>query len=101
MYLPHRVLSSSAYRIRYPDIFPSSLSLNYDGMNMGYSSGYSASRYSYTFPGDIVRYYDSYDLLYIPASREALDKWNFTDYSDGLTGDVTYSSWDHRDHLWA
>ena len=32
-------------------------------------------------------------LIHIfPASREALDKWNFADYTDSKTGEVTYSA---------
>ena len=40
-------------------------------------------------------------LLYIPASREALDKWNFADYTDSKTGEVTYSAKEQRDDFWA
>lgn len=68
---------------------------------MGYAGGYSAARYSYTFTGNIVGDYGSNNLLYIPASREALDKWNFTDYTDSKTGEVTYSAKEQRDDFWA
>lgn len=40
-------------------------------------------------------------MLYIPASREALDKWNFADYTDSKTGEVTYSAKEQRDDFWA
>ena len=95
---PNRVLASAAYRIKYAKNFASSLSLIYEGMNMG---GYSAARYSYTFTGNIVGDYGSNNLLYIPASREALDKWNFADYTDSKTGEVTYSAKEQRDDFWA
>ena len=98
---PNRVLASAAYRIKYAKNFASSLSLIYEGMNMGYSGGYSAARYSYTFTGNIVGDYGSNNLLYIPASREALDKWNFADYTDSKTGEVTYSAKEQRDDFWA
>lgn len=98
---PNRVLASAAYRIKYAKNFASSLSLIYEGMNMGYAGGYSAARYSYTFTGNIVGDYGSNNLLYIPASREALDKWNFTDYTDSKTGEVTYSAKEQRDDFWA
>ena len=68
---------------------------------MGYAGGYSAARYSYTFTGNIVGDYGSNNLLYIPASREALDKWNFADYTDSKTGEVTYSAKEQRDDFWA
>lgn len=98
---PNRVLASAAYRIKYAKNFASSLSLIYEGMNMGYAGGYSAARYSYTFTGNIVGDYGSNNLLYIPASREALDKWNFADYTDSKTGEVTYSAKEQRDDFWA
>lgn len=98
---PNRVLTSAAYRIKYAKNFASSLSLIYEGMNMGYAGGYSAARYSYTFTGNIVGDYGSNNLLYIPASREALDKWNFADYTDSKTGEVTYSAKEQRDDFWA
>ena len=98
---PNRVLASAAYRIKYAKNFASSLSLIYEGMNMGYAGGYSAARYSYTFTGNIVGDYGSNNLLYIPASREALDKWNFADYTDSKTGEVTYSAKEQRDDFLA
>lgn len=95
---PNRLIASAAYRIEYAKHFASSLSLIYEGMNVGYANGYSSSRYSYTFTGNIVGDYGSNNLLYIPASRAALDKWNFADYvKDGA---VTYSADQQRDDFW-
>ncbi len=98
---PNRVLASAAYRIKYAKNFASSLSLIYEGMNMGYAGGYSAARYSYTFTGNIVGDYGSNNLLYIPDPGEALDKWNFADYTDSKTGEATYSAKEQRDDFWA
>lgn len=37
---PHRVVASAGYRVEYAKNFASSLSLVYEGMNMGYAGGY-------------------------------------------------------------
>jgi hypothetical protein len=42
----------------------------------------------------------SASLLYIPASRAELDRWNFKDYKDE-NGNVTYSADYQRDDFWA
>lgn len=98
---PNRLLASASYRIKYARNFASSLSLIYEGMNTGYAGGYNSARYSYTFTGNVVGDYGSNNLLYIPASREALNNWNFADYTDRKTGEVTYSANDQRDDFWA
>ena len=90
---PHRLLLSASYRKEYAKNFASSISLIYEGMNMGYAGGYSSTRYSYTFTKNVVNDYGANNLIYVPSSREELDKWNFADASG-------YLAKDQRDDFW-
>lgn len=90
---PHRLIASATYRKEYAGAFASSISFIYEGMNMGYSGGYSSTRYSYTFTKNIVNDYGANNLIYVPGSREELDKWNFADAG-------TYTANAQRDDFW-
>ncbi len=74
---PHRLLISASYKKDYGKNFGSEVGLVYEGMNMGYAGGYSCTRYTYTMTSNIVNDYGANNLIYIPASREALDSWTF------------------------
>lgn len=107
---PHRVVASAGYRVEYAKKFASSLSLIYEGMNMGYAGGYGYARHSYTFAGNIINDGGANNLLYIPGSREELDSWTFAektwnsvknaavDYK--LDGQV-YTAEQQKDDFWA
>lgn len=80
MLLPNRLLITASYSKDYAKHFGTMVGLVYEGTNFGYDP-YAATRFSYTFAGNVVNdYKGSYSLLYVPASREALDAWNFSDY---------------------
>ena len=79
---PNRLLISASYKKDYAKHFGSEVGLIYEGMNMGYAGGYSCTRYSYTMTSNIVNDYGSNNLIFIPESKEALDKWNFADNGD-------------------
>ncbi len=89
---PHRVLATAAYKKEYGNM-ATTLSLIYEGSNVNYAGGYDYSRFSYTFASNVVGDYGANNLIYVPASREALDKWNFSD-SEGYTADQ------QRDAFW-
>ncbi len=75
---PHRLLISASYKKDYGKNFGSEVGLVYEGMNMGYDAGgYSCTRYTYTMTSNIVNDNGASNLIYIPASREALDSWTF------------------------
>jgi len=84
---PNRIVATASYRKAYAKRFASTISLVYEGMNMGYAGGYGSTRYSYTISSNIVGDYGSNNLIYIPASKEDLAKWNFAD-ATGYTADA-------------
>ncbi len=101
---PHRLLISAAYRVEYARNLASTVSLVYEGMNMGYAGGFGSTRYSYTMASNIVNDYGSNNLLYVPATREELDRWDFTDNGtvDGAGGQkIAYTADMQRDDFWA
>ena len=91
---PNRLLISASYKKDYGKTFGSEVGLIYEGMNMGYADGYSCTRYTYQLTGNVVNDYGSNGLVYIPASREALDKWNFKDNGK-------YTAEQQKDDFWA
>ena len=96
---PNRLLISAFYKKDYAKNFGTEVGLIYEGMNMGYAGGYSATRYSYTMTSNVVNDYGSNALLYVPATRAALDNWAFADVKDNK-GNVTYSADAQRDDFW-
>ena len=84
---PNRLLISASYKKDYAKYFGSEVGLIYEGMNIGYAGGYSCTRYSYTMTSNVVGDYGSNNLIFIPESREALDKWTFADYG-GYTAEA-------------
>lgn len=91
---PDRIIASIGYRKEYAKHFATSISLIYDGNPIGYAGGYSYSRYSYTFGGNVVGDGGANNLLYVPESREALDAWNFVDATN-------YTAKQQKDDFWA
>ena len=97
---PHRLLISANYRKEYAKHFATTVGLIYDGMNSGFIGGssYRYSRFSYTLNSNIVGDRGANNLMYIPASRQALDEWNFTDIQESSG---TYTADQQRDDFWA
>ena len=91
---PNRLLISASYKKDYGKNFGSEVGLIYEGMNMGYADGYSCTRYTYQLTGNVVNDYGSNGLVYIKASRAALDKWNFKDNGK-------YTAEQQKDDFWA
>ena len=100
---PHRLLISASYRKEYAKNFASSIGLVYEGMNMAYfkSGSYTnnGTRYSYTMTSCIAGDGGSSSLIYIPASREELDSWNFI--ANGTVDGAPYTADMQRDDFWA
>lgn len=90
---PDRIIATVGYRKAYAKNFATSVSLLYEGMQMGAAGGYTYARYSYTFAGNVVGDRGGNNLLYIPASREELNDWKFN-------GTDVYSAEEQRDDFW-
>ncbi len=99
---PNRLLISASYRKEYAKHFATSVGLVYEGMNMAYfkSGSYTnnGTRYTYTMTSSIAGDGGSSSLLYIPASREELNSWNFVD--NGKVDGQTYTADMQRDDFW-
>jgi hypothetical protein len=91
---PDRIIASISYHKSYAKHFASTVGIIYEGGQSGYTGGYSYSRYSYTFSGNVVGDLGANNLLYIPASREELESWNFKDQTD-------YTAAQQKDDFWA
>ena len=74
---PDRVLATATYKKEYKNM-ATTVSLIYDGSQHSYAGGYDYSRYSYTFDSNVVGDYGANNLIYVPASRDALNDWKFT-----------------------
>ncbi len=99
---PHRIIASVGYRKEYAKHFASAISLIYEGMNTGYDGwGYGGARHTYTFSSNVLG--DKVNsLLYIPASRNELDSWNFeaTEVKDDNGKKMAYTADMQRDDFW-
>lgn len=82
---PDRIIATVGYRKEYAKNFASGAYFVYEGSQLGYAGGYSYTRFSYTM-GNVVGDQGANNLLYIPASREELNSWNFAN-ATGYTGD--------------
>lgn len=100
---PNRIVASASYRKEYAKNFASSISLIYEGMNLGYAGGYASTRYSYTLSKNISGDGGASNLIYIPGSREDLNQWNFTNTTikDADGNKVAYTGDQQRDDFWA
>ena len=101
---PSRLLISAGYRKEYGKNFASSVGLIYEGMNMGYAGGYGSTRFSYTMTSNVVNDYGSNALIYVPASRDDLNKWAFVDngtVNDASGNKIAYTADMQRDDFWA
>ncbi|MBQ7419645.1 MAG: TonB-dependent receptor [Prevotella sp.] len=103
---PHRLLISASYRKEYAKHFASTVGLVYEGMNMAYfkSGSYinNGTRYSYTMTSALTGDGGSSSLIYIPASREELDEWNFAAYTyrNTMGKTVEYTADMQKDDFW-
>lgn len=96
---PNRLLLSASYQMRESKHATNTFSLIYDGYQNGYLGEYAFSRYSYIFDknvnGDPTA---PGNLIYVPASREELNSWDFAD--NGVINGETYTADMQRDDFW-
>ena len=95
---PNRLLLSASYKLKESKNATSTFSLVYDGYQYGYLNGYSYSRYSYIFSSNVTSDASAPgNLIYIPASREELNSW---DFAEGKVSGETYTADMQRDDFW-
>jgi len=97
---PNRLLFSASYTLKESEHATSRFSLIYDGYQYGYLSDYAFSRYSYTFSANING--DALapaNLIYVPASRQELDTWDFAESTYG-PNNMVYTADMQRDDFW-
>ena len=97
---PNRLLVAASYKLKEGKHSTSTFSLIYDGYQYGFLGDYSYSRYSYTFGKNINSDPSAPgNLIYVPATREELNSWNFVD--NGTVNGQTYTADMQRDDFWA
>ncbi|MBQ8156062.1 MAG: carboxypeptidase regulatory-like domain-containing protein [Prevotella sp.] len=98
---PSRLLLSASYKLKESKNATSTFSLVYDGYQYGYLGDYSYSRYSYIFSSSVTG--DPLapgNLIYVPASREELNSWDFAESTYG-SDKAVYTADMQRDDFWA
>ena len=98
---PSRLLLSANYKLKESKNTTSTFSLVYDGYQYGYLGDYSYSRYSYIFSSSVTG--DPLapgNLIYVPASREELNSWDFAESTYG-SDKAVYTADMQRDDFWA
>lgn len=93
---PNRIIASIGYRKEYAKHFASTISILYEGGEMGYAGNYGYNRYSYTYSNNVTGDKGANSLMYIPASKDELTFKDVTDKS----GKVTYSAADQATDFW-
>ncbi len=97
---PNRLLLSASYQLKESKNVTNTFSLIYDGYQYGYLGNYAFSRYSYIFSNNINSDPSAPgNLLYIPASREELNGWDFAE--NGTVDGKPYTADMQRDDFWA
>ena len=100
---PNRLLLSASYTLKESKYATSHFSLVYDGYQYGYLGSYAYSRYSYIFSSNVNSDPSAPgNLIYVPASREELNSWDFAEssYGDAKNPSV-YTADMQRDDFWA
>jgi hypothetical protein len=96
---PNRFLVSATYKLKESKNVTNTFSLIYDGYQYGYLGSYSYSRYSYIFNSNINNDPSAPgNLIYVPASRQELNNWNFVD--NGKVNGEVYTADMQRDDFW-
>ena len=98
---PNRLLISASYTLKESKNNSSRFSLVYDGYQYGFLTEYAFSRYSYIFSSNVNS--DALapaNLIYVPASRQELDSWDFAESTYGADHKV-YTADMQRDDFWA
>ena len=107
---PNRFLLSATYKLKESKNVTNTFSLVYDAYQYAYLGSYSYSRYSYIFNSNVTG--DSNgpaNLIYVPASRQELNNWNFAEeiwnntkkvYEPYLIDGHVYTADEQRDDFW-
>ena len=96
---PNRLLLSASYQLHESKNVTNTFSLVYDGYQYGYLGNYAYSRYSYIFSSNVIGDPTAPgNLIYVPASREELNSWDFAD-NGSVDGEV-YTADMQRDDFW-
>ena len=89
---------SASYKLQESKNSSSTFSLVWDAYQNGYLGNYSYSRYSYIFASNINNDPSAPgNLIYVPASRQELNSWEF---KEGKVGGETYTAEMQRDDFW-
>ena len=95
---PNRLLVSASYKLQESKNSSSTFSLVWDAYQYGYLGNYSYSRYSYIFTSNVNNDPSAPgNLIYVPASRQELNNW---DFKEGKVGGETYTADMQRDDFW-
>ena len=99
---PNRLLLSASYKLKETKNATSTFSLVYDGYQYGYLGSYAYSRYSYIFASNVNSDPSAPgNLIYVPASRQELNSWDFKESTYGSTDDPkVYTADMQRDDFW-
>jgi hypothetical protein len=89
--MPHRLIASLSYRKEYAKYFGTSISLFYEGGPQG--------RLSYTYTGNVLGDGGSYNLIYVPYSKDELKFSDYT-YKDADNVTQTYTAADQAEDFW-
>jgi len=98
---PNRLLVSASYKLKESKNVTNTFGLVYDAYQYGYLNGFSFSRYSYIFNSNITNDPSASNLgnlIYVPASRQELNSWNFVD--NGKVNGEVYTADMQRDDFW-
>ena len=98
---PSRLLLSASYKLQESKNATSTFSLVYDGYQYAFLGDYSYSRFSYIFASNVNS--DALapgNLIYVPASREELNGWDFAESTFGKDKQA-YTADMQRDDFWA
>ena len=96
---PNRLLVSASYKLKESKNSSSTFSLLWDAYQYGYLGTYSYSRYSYIFASNVNNDPSAPgNLIYVPASRQELNNW---DFKEGKVGGEVYTAEQQRDDFWA
>ncbi len=97
---PNRLLLAATYKLKESKNVTNTFSLLYDGYQYGYLGTFAFSRYSYIFDKNVTGDPTAPgNLIYVPASREELNGWDFAD--NGKVNGETYTADMQRDDFWA
>ena len=96
---PNRFLLSATYKLKESKNVTNTFGLVYDAYQYGYLGSYSYSRYSYIFNSNVNNDPSAPgNLIYVPASRQELNNWDFKD--NGKVNGEVYTADMQRDDFW-